>query len=46
MIINLNIIRKLYMPHILIIQFFNLTKMDLNRHQIKEISESIGQFKN
>ena len=42
----LNIIRKLYMPSILLINFFNLTKIDLYSHQIKEIPESIGQLVN
>src|SRR5437868_13038836 len=43
---HLNIIRKLYMPSILLINFFNLTKIDLYSHQIKEIPESIGQLNN
>src|SRR5947208_8381172 len=43
---HLNIIRKLYMPNILLINFLNLTKIDLCNRQIREISESIGQLNN
>src|SRR5947208_2694183 len=43
---HLNIDRKLYMPNILLINFVNLTKMDLSGHQIKKIPESIGQLIN
>ena len=43
---NLNIIRKLYMPNSSLINFFNLTNIDLRDHQIKKISESIGQLNN
>src|SRR5437868_3226847 len=43
---NLNIIRKLYMPNSSLINFFNLTNIDVIDHQIKEIPESIGQLVN
>ena len=43
---NLNIIRKLYMPNSSLINFFNSTNIDLRDHQIKIISESIGQLVN
>src|SRR5438874_5287890 len=43
---NLNIIRKLYMPNSSLINFFNLTNIDVMDHQIKIIPKSIGQLVN
>src|SRR5437016_1415608 len=43
---NINTIRKLYMPNSSLINFFNLTNINLRNHKIKEIPKSIGQLNN